>query len=299
MSWQQFVLRLGTLNADKVEEIMRRHGALAVTFTDAADDPVLEPAPGATPMWRETRVSGLFPDGTDFSPLEADLCDTRNRDPGLRYRIERLEDRAWEREWLKDFAPMRFGERLWVVPTESDPPPAAGVVIRLDPGLAFGTGTHATTAMCLEQLERLFPPGGANEKRVLDFGCGSGILAIAALKLGAGYAVATDIDPQAVAATERNAKQNDVAERLQACLAGRAEPDGDYDVVVANILAQPLIDLAEALADRVAAGGTLILSGVLERQRDALIRTYDRRIRFDACVQRDGWVCLGGRRRSR
>ncbi|MDX1482648.1 MAG: 50S ribosomal protein L11 methyltransferase [Woeseiaceae bacterium] len=296
MSWRQFVLRLGDLNAEDVENIMLRHGALAVTFTDAADDPVLEPKPGETPLWNETRLTALFPDATDFALISADLVATLGLSAPPAYRVEPLEERVWEREWMKDFGPMRFGRRLWVVPTDADPPAQAGVVVRLDPGLAFGTGSHATTALCLEQLERLLTPLAANEKRVLDFGCGSGILAIAALKLGAREAVAIDIDPQAVAATQRNATLNGVEQRLHACLASASEDCGGFDLVVANILAKPLTEMAEALTDRLKEGGSLLLSGILENQADALARAYGRFVEFESPAQRDGWMCLTGRR---
>lgn len=292
MGWRQFVMNLQSLDADRVEKILTAHGALAVTYRDAADDPVLEPLPGETPLWRDSCITGLFPGDADLEPVKTDLCRAFALAELPPSRIEALEDRDWEREWLKDFRAMRFGKRLWVCPLAAQRPAGADVVIRLDPGLAFGTGTHATTALCLERLESL----RLNETRVLDFGCGSGILAIGALLLGARSALAVDIDPQAVTATMQNAIQNDVGERLSAHLVAD-DPGGEFDVVVANILARPLADLAADLSARVARGGTLVLSGILESQCDAIADCYRPWIRFEPPALRDGWACLAGTRR--
>ena len=165
--WQQFVMNLESLNAESVEAVFMRHGAYSVTFSDAGDNPVLEPAPGETPFWGETRITGLFGASADLDALCRDLLATLELKELPEHRIERLEDRDWEREWLKDFGPMRFGERLWVCPTGSDPQDADAIIVRLDPGLAFGTGTHATTAMCLEWLDSLELAG----RTLLDYGC--------------------------------------------------------------------------------------------------------------------------------
>jgi ribosomal protein L11 methyltransferase len=284
-------MNLQALEAETVEEIFHDHGVLAVTYSDAADDPVLEPLPGETPLWRDTCVTGLFDADADLDALKADLrqrCSVPELPPT---RIEALADRAWEREWLRDFQPMRFGTRLWVCPVDSPAPVADATVIRLDPGLAFGTGTHATTALCLERIEALDVAG----TRFLDYGCGSGILAIGALLLGAREATAYDIDPQAITATRSNAAQNSVAERLTATTA-KDEVGNDYDIVAANILARPLMDLADELALRMRPGGRLILSGILETQSGTLIEAYRRQVRFDEPLLRDGWVCLSGTR---
>ena len=207
MNWQQFVMDLDGLDADAVEMVLERHGAQSVTLTDAGDRPVLEPAPGETPLWSQSRITGLFAADADIDALIGDIETTFQIDRCPEHRVETIADRAWEREWLKDFGPMQFGRRLWVLPGDAAAPDDA-VTVRLDPGLAFGTGTHPTTALCLEWLDRLKLEG----RTVLDYGCGSGILAIAALKLGAASAVAMDIDPQAVLATKDNATNNGVAD---------------------------------------------------------------------------------------
>ena len=287
-------MNLETLDADRVEEVLERHGALAITYSDAADDPVLEPLPGETPLWRDSCVTGLFAADADVAALTLDLRQSLHRPVLPPYRVESLDDRAWEREWLNDFKPMRFGQRLWVFPvdaadtTESD----EAIIIRLDPGLAFGTGTHATTALCLERLDGL-PLTGT---QVLDYGCGSGILAIGALLLGAAHTTGYDIDPQAVTATMNNARQNRVDIRLSVTLE-RGELDAGYDVVVANILAKPLIELAGEIGARVKDGGTLILSGILEGQAETVAGAYADRFNFDRATIRDGWACLSGTRR--
>lgn len=289
MDWRQFVMDLGTLDAESVESVFERHGASAVTFTDAGDTPVLEPGPGETPLWQRTRVTGLFAPDTDFRALCTDLGQSLGLSRLPPHAVHELADRAWEREWLKDFHPMRFGRRLWVCPHGHRVRAGGAVVVELDPGLAFGTGTHPTTALCLEWLDGLELGG----RTVLDFGCGSGILAIAALKLGARRAVAIDNDPQALTATRRNATANGVAERLET---GREHAGASFDVVVANVLAQPLVEHAAWLAGRVAPGGALALSGILAGQADDVRRAYRGDIDFAAAASKDDWVRLAGTR---
>ncbi len=296
MSWRQFVMTLDGLDPEVVEELLLREGACSVTLADAGDDPVLEPGPGETPLWTDTSITGLFTEDADL----ASLVSTLQRDLGLdmlpEHRIEELEDRAWEREWLKDFGPMKFGERLWIRPTGSEIEAENAVIIDLDPGLAFGTGTHPTTALCLEWLDGLDLRG----KRLLDYGCGSGILAIAGLKLGARSAVGMDIDPQAVIATRENAENNAVAPNL-AVFGAADDIDGRFDVVVANILAGPLVELAESITLTLGDMGMLALSGVLCEQADEVMAAYAPWIEFDDPVfrEQDGqvWSRLAGRRK--
>jgi len=295
MDWRQFVMDLEKLNPGTVEEIFARHGAQSITFTDAGDKPVLEPAPGETPMWHDTRITGLFSPDVDLSLLQDDIRTSFGIDKLPLHEITALEDRAWEREWLKDFGPMQFGERLWICPGDSSIDASDAVVVRLDPGLAFGTGTHATTALCLEWLDDL-PLEGTT---MLDYGCGSGVLAIAALKLGCENAVAMDIDPQAVTATQANAEHNNVGQHLT--VTGNAdEIDGQFDLVIANILAGPIIELAEAIAGHVKSGCLLSLSGILSEQIDEVLVAYGPWITFDEPIVREqggqSWARLTGRR---
>ena len=298
MEWQQFVMNLETLNPASVEAILIRHGAQSVTFSDAGDRPVLEPGPGETPLWNRTRITGLFAADADMAGLVADLRTSLELEELPPHHLEALADRDWEREWLKDFGPMRFGRRLWVCPAGSRPQQEDAVVVRLDPGLAFGTGTHATTAMCLEWLDSLDLAAAT----LLDYGCGSGVLAIAALKLGCARAHAIDIDPQAVLATRLNAAENGVQERLT--VSGSADDvAGQFDVVVANILAGPLAELAADITQHVRPGGKLGLSGILSEQVDDVREAYARWVDFDEPELRpqDGqtWARLtGGKRHS-
>jgi ribosomal protein L11 methyltransferase len=296
VDWQQFVMNLDTLSCTAVEEIFNRHGAYSVTLSDAGDNPVLEPGPGETPLWADTRITGLFSADADLQKLESELLDELQLTTLPPHQIEALADRVWEREWLKDFGPMKFGQRLWICPHDSEIEQKEAVIVRLDPGLAFGTGTHPTTALCLDWLDGLALEG----KTVLDYGCGSGVLAIAALKLGCRAASATDIDPQALVATHRNAMSNGVAEYLLVC-DSVADVEGEFDVVIANILAGPLVQFAESITSTVAGRGMLALSGVLCEQAAAVMAAYAPWIEFQKPVYReqDGqtWSRLTGTRR--
>ena len=286
---------LETLNPDSVEEVFARHGALSITLSDAGDKPVLEPAPGETPLWRDTRITALFDADADLERLQDDLLQSFELEALPAHEVSSLEDRAWEREWLHDFGPMRFGERLWICPTGSRVDATDAVVVRLDPGLAFGTGTHATTALCLEWLDGL----PLTDRTVLDYGCGSGVLAIAALLLGSGPTTAMDIDPQAVTATTGNADNNGVLRKLTV-LSADAPIEGRFDVVVANILAGPIVELAETIAGHVNSGCLLALSGILSEQVNDVLEAYAPWIEFDEPVLREQggqtWARLTGRR---
>lgn len=295
MDWRQFVMNLEALDPAEIETVFVRNGACSVTLSDAGDDPVLEPGVGETPLWADTRITGLFPETTDLAKLESDLLTELGLKTLPTHRIEALADRPWEREWLRDFVPMRFGKRFWVCPGDHEIDDASAAVLYLDPGLAFGTGTHPTTALCLEWLDSL----PLQEKSVLDFGCGSGILALAALKLGCAAATAADNDPQAVTATWQNALRNQVSERLT--VQHSDQPiDDRFDVVVANILAGPLIELAETISSTVSNGGFITLSGVLCEQADEVMAAYDPWIEFLPAVfrEQDGqtWARLTGTR---
>jgi len=297
MNWLQFVMDLDSLDPNDVEDAFLLLGACSVSLSDAGDDPVLEPGPGETPLWAHTRITALFPAGADADIVRAALCNELGLDALPTHVIETLEDRAWEREWLRDFGPMRFGERLWICPTGHDAPSGDAVIVRLDPGLAFGTGTHPTTALCLEWLDGIELAG----RSVLDYGCGSGVLAIAALKLGATRATAMDIDPQALIATRQNAADNQVDQRLTV-VGGDAAIEGRFDVIIANILAGPLVEFADSITSRLAGHGMLALSGVLCEQAHDVRAAYDAVIEFDepAFRAQDGqtWSRLTGRRKD-
>lgn len=303
MPFLQFTLDIGARDPEPYEDALFGLGALSVTLVDAADDPVLEPAPGAMPLWPTIVVRAVFAAEADSGVIRAALGSMPGLDPTLvaeKSGFEAVADRAWEREWLKDFRPMRFGRRLWVCPGGQRPPGddagADSVLVELDPGLAFGTGTHATTALCLEWLD-----SGAGRwlerASVIDYGCGSGILAVAALRLGAAQAVAMDIDPQALLATRENAERNGVLERVQVTDA-RDCGGTVVDVLLANILAGPLVALAPLLAERVRPGGRIVLSGLLLEQADAVTAAYHPWFDIDLTGARDGWGALTGCRRE-
>ena len=288
MSWLQLHLTVDKARAAEAEARMEELGALSVTLTDAEDEPMLEPPPGETPVWTRTRVTGLFPGDTETTALRRRLEDAL----GAEVFLEPLEDQPWERAWLDHFRPMRFGDRLWICPSGQEVEAEGAVVVELDPGLAFGTGTHPTTALCLQWLD------GANleGRRVIDYGCGSGILGIAALKLGAAEVIAVDHDPQALAATRENARRNGVAERLRTLAPGEPLPGG-ADLLLANILANVLVELAPTLAPLLPAGGELVLSGILEEQAEEVARAYAPRFEFAPWTSLEGWVRLDGVKR--
>lgn len=290
MPWLQVKVETDSEHAPSLEETLTEAGAIAVTYEDTGAAPILEPEPGAMPLWSALRLIALFPDDTEPADVTAAL--SASGAPTGEPAFEQLPDRDWERAWLDDWQPLRFGRHLWVAPVEAAVPDPDAVVVRLDPGLAFGTGTHATTALCLEWLERLALADG----EVLDYGCGSGILSIAALLLGAGSATAVDIDPQALEATRANARVNGVADRLRAVEPARV-PNIAFDVVVANILAGPLVELAPTLAALQKKGGHLALAGLLEDQAGNVRDAYCRWYRLADGASRGGWVRLDGIRR--
>lgn len=284
-------MNLESIEPDCVEAVLLKNGAHSVTLTDAGDEPVLEPAPGETPLWNDTKVTALFDADTDFATLKRDLRQTLELEVLPPNHVETLADRAWEREWLKDFGPMRFGERLWIVPGNEGTPSDDAIVVRLDPGLAFGTGTHATTALCLEWLDSIDVAG----KKVLDFGCGSGVLSVAACKLGAAFVEGIDIDLQAVTASRQNAERNGVENRFRSDTA-LSDESGQFDIVIANILAGTLIEHAPFICSTVKPGGLLALSGVLSEQVDAVRNAYRECIDFDTAAIKDNWTRLTGTR---
>lgn len=290
MPWIQIRINATAKTADKVSNMLLGRGAQAVTFMDAKDVPVYEPMPGETPLWGETEVMGLFDAETDPAPTIAFFQQIFGENVG--YKVEQLEDKDWVREWMDHFHPMQFGERLWICPSWRDVPNPDAVNVMLDPGLAFGTGTHPTTALCLQWLDGLDLAG----KTVVDFGCGSGILGIAALKLGAARVIGIDIDPQAIQASRDNAARNGVADQIELYLPADQPQDVEADVVVANILAGPLRELAPLIAGHGKPGSLMALSGVLESQAPELETIYGQWFEMDPIAVKEEWCRLSGRK---
>jgi ribosomal protein L11 methyltransferase len=284
-------LELTGLDPAVAEETFFAAGALSVTLTDAADDAILEPRPGEERLWPRTVLQALFDAGEARPALLIDLAGQLGVPPA-QLTMKVVADRAWEREWLKDFHAMRFGRRLWIVPHHEAPPadPEA-VVVRLDPGLAFGTGTHPSTALCLKWLDQGIEGG----ETVIDYGCGSGVLAIAAARLGAREVLCYDLDPQAAIATHDNAVANSVSDQIRIVEAPEALPRG-AKLLLANIISGTLCELAPSFARLLEPGAMLVLAGILDEQADEVMATYARWFDLAPWQGRDGWVALAGRR---
>ncbi|MEM6641020.1 MAG: 50S ribosomal protein L11 methyltransferase [Pseudomonadota bacterium] len=290
MAWLELTLALRADATADVEQCLENAGALSITLTDAADQPLLEPGVGETPLWDKVTLSALFAHDVQQAGVTDALValDATNQDT---FHWREVKDQAWERVWLDRFSPQQFGDRLWVVPGEHTAPDDA-VVVRLDPGLAFGTGDHETTAMCLEWLGGVDSLAG---QHVLDFGCGSGILAIAAAQLGASRVVALDNDPQALIATRDNAARNGVVDRIEVVPAP-LDANNQFDIVLANVLAGPLIALADRLVGALRNDGQLVLSGLLTSQTEEVGAAYTPHVVWEPPVSRGDWARLDGRR---
>lgn len=289
MSWIQ-IRFTSNLNAQQaLEEALMAGGALSLTYQDAADQPILEPGLYQTPLWDALVLTALFEADIDVKQTLA-LCQQLYGKELPPHKVEILEDKDWVREWMDSYQPMQMGKRLWICPSWCTPPDPQAVNLLLDPGLAFGTGTHPTTAMCLQQLDSM----DCKDKTVIDYGCGSGILAIAALLLGAQSAVGVDIDPQAISASADNAARNGIAkERISLYLPPQMPKDLQADIVLANILAGPLVELAQPIMAMLKSGGQLVLSGLLVEQKENLIAAYTD-IEFTQAHQQEQWLCLYG-----
>lgn len=290
MPWLQVRIHTSAEHVDEISAAMSEAGASAITLQDAEDQPLYEPPPGATPLWQQNRLIALFDADTDLQrvhrQLQARLGEERLQD----WSVEALEDKDWVRAWMDNYQPLRFGEQLWIVPSWMSPPDADAVNILLDPGLAFGTGTHPTTAMCLRWLDA-HPP---RDQTVLDYGCGSGILAIAAARLKADHVMGVDSDPQALRATRENAEKNAVANL--SVYTPDTLPETPVDLLLANILAEPLLELCERFARLVRSGGHIVLSGILARQAETLLEHYRPYFHLKRFAEQEEWVCLTGTR---
>ena len=293
MPWLQLRLAIAPEQAPDLEDALLGVGAVSVTFMDAEDQPIFEPDLGTTPLWSKTHLLALFEADVDENNLLAHLQLLVGGELP-EHQLERIEDQDWERSWMDNFQPMRFGRRLWIVPSWHAAPEPDAVNLLLDPGLAFGTGTHPTTALCLEWLDAQ----DLQNQQVLDFGCGSGILAIAALLLGARQAVGTDIDTQALDASRDNAGRNGIDPARLPLYLPEELPAGQADVVVANILAGPLVALAEQITAQVRPGGRLALSGILAGQAEEVRKAYSTAFELDPTAEKDGWVRISGVRRA-
>lgn len=292
MPWIQLTLECPVDALSQYEDALLEAGANAVTITDNADQPLFEPPPGETPLWDQNRVTGLFEASAD-ADLILHIIRQKVSEHLPPYRFEQLEDKDWEREWMKNFHPIQCGQRLWICPSWREAPDPNAVNLMLDPGLAFGTGTHPTTALCLAWLDAQ----PLHDKTLIDFGCGSGILAIAGRLLGAGPLWCIDNDPQALTATRNNADQNQVVDNIH-IIAPEAVPQLQADVLVANILAAPLVSLSEHIASLVKPNGLLALSGILKSQANDVINAYTPWFELDPISTREDWVRISGRKRA-
>lgn len=293
--WHQVTLSTTEQSAEHLSSTLMDLGALSISMEDEGDQPLFEPKPGETPIWHSTRLIALFEQDVDLAAVREELGTLCSQHDFTGWQVDPIEDQAWERAWLEHFRPMLFGKRLWIIPTGFETPQDPDAVcVNLDPGLAFGTGTHPTTALCLEWLDGQT----LTNKTIIDFGCGSGILGIAALRLGAARCIAVDIDTQALLATDDNAEKNGVSGLIEGCLPNDLKAI-EADIVLANILANPLIELAPKLAGLVKQGGHIALSGILREQAESVRTAYEPFFRMDEPVFQDDWTRLTGLRLTR
>ena len=292
MPWIQLKISSPAKYAEQIGDILSANGSQAVSFFDAKDTPMYEPKPGEVMLWPDTEVVGLYDANYDMAALIKRLEKSRVLGKGFTHKIEQLEDKDWEREWMLNFHPMQFGQRLWICPSWRDVPDPSAVNVMLDPGLAFGTGTHPTTALCLTWLDGL----ELKDATVVDFGCGSGILGIAALKLGAKRVVGIDIDPQAILASQDNANRNHVGEQIELYLPAD-QPNLQADVVLANILAAPIRELRAVISGYCKPGGKLVLSGILDNQAQEINDLYSQEFDMEPIAIQGDWARVSGIKR--
>jgi ribosomal protein L11 methyltransferase len=293
MPWLQLHLRTQRDRVEAAEHAFEQLGALSISFTDTQDTPIFEPDLGETPMWADTTVTALFDDGVKPSELITPICQQLGV-PESSLDIERLEDQDWERCWMENYHPIECAENLWVCPSWKPVPKPEATNIILDPGLAFGTGTHPTTYLCLQWL------AGQDlaNKQFVDFGCGSGILAIGALLLGANSGLGIDIDPQALEASYANMQRNGLDTELFELFLPEQAPKRQVQLVLANILAGPLVELCDTITEYLAPGAWLCLSGILSEQEPAIRKAYERKLNIEHIAEREGWICICGRRKD-
>ncbi|PCH60299.1 MAG: 50S ribosomal protein L11 methyltransferase [SAR86 cluster bacterium] len=292
MPWQQLTVQIDSSGAEPLEQFIFDHGALSVTYQDAEDQPVFQQELGSTPLWDLAILSCLFDHEANLDSLLIALKQHPAVIPQSQIKMEVVEDKDWERCWMDDFKAMQYADNLWICPSWLTPPDPSAVNIILDPGLAFGSGSHETTSLCLQWLAQ----ANLTDLHIIDYGCGSGVLAIAAALLGAGQVTAVDNDPQAILATGDNRLRNNISSaKLKAYLPPQT-PSLQGDILVANILAAPLISLAPELAKLVKPQGTVVLSGILENQADEVIASYQEWFEMEAVVTNGDWIRLVGKK---
>ena len=292
MPWLQLKINSSPDEAQAIESAMQKAGALSVTMEDNADQPIFEPELGETPLWQETRVTGLFEADIDsedtYRKIEEALRKTLTH-----HQWQILEDKDWEREWMSHYHPIQCHDNLWICPSWTEPPAPDATNLMLDPGLAFGTGTHPTTFLCLKWIAQQ----DFHNKTVIDYGCGSGILGIAALLLGAPNVTGTDIDPQALIATKENINRNKLSKDAFPVFFPSKCPNEPTDFIFANILAGPLVELAPTLSDLNKPGGKICLSGVLATQQEKIVSTYSEFYNILEVNQKEEWICVIGQKK--
>ena len=299
MPWLQLLVETTSEQAPAIEDTLLNAGAASVTFKEYIrqgdqEKPILEPALNETPLWQHTRVVGLFDSGINIQSVNWVLEQVFDGlDHTTDYRWEQLEDKDWEREWMHNYQPIQCDDKLWICPSWLTPPDHSAVNILLDPGLAFGTGTHPTTFLCLQWIAQQT----LEQQNIIDYGCGSGILAVASLLLNAKHVTAVDIDPQALLATHDNLLRNRLDPTALNSYLPEDCPDTQADVVIANILAGPLVELAEQLISHIRPKGKICLSGILHTQASSVIEAYGHAIEFEPIAQKEEWVRLSGHKR--
>jgi ribosomal protein L11 methyltransferase len=292
MAWWQFSLNCQAFELEQVENLMTGLGAVSISLSDAGDEPIYEPLPGDNPVWQESIIAATFDGQSDHEFLYQQITGELPDHLAQGVRMKTLQDQDWNQAYKKHFHPLQCAPNLWIVPSWSEPPDPAATIIQLDPGLAFGTGSHPTTALCLAWLGA----GNIDDRRVIDFGCGSGILAIAAIKLGARQVIAVDIDAQALTACHSNMEVNGInSEQIQVIPPEELE-QSTADLLIANILAGPLVRLAPRFAELVEPGGQILLSGILKTQLEDIQLAYRPYFNLDPASYREDWVCISGNR---